>query len=172
MFFSGWENPIRVLIVGALTYVGLVAFLRISGKRTLSSMNAFDFIVTVAFGSTLASTILPSKPTLVDGLTALALLIALQFVVAWAEIRSTLFHRIVTSHPAIVFYRGAFVEDKMKRERVERGEIMAVIRRNGILDIEAVEAVVLETDGSFSVISRPDKPAERSSIGNLEIPER
>lgn len=171
MFFSGWENPARIFIVGALTYIGLVVFLRISGKRTLSSMNAFDFIVTVAFGSTLATTVLPSKPTLADGLTALALLIVLQFIVAWIEIRSPGFHRIVTSHPTIVFYRGAFIEEKMRRERVEHGEILAMIRRSGILDLESVEAVILETDGSFSVLSRPGRPVGNSSISNIALPE-
>ncbi len=171
MFFAGWENLLRVLTVGVLTYVGLVVFLRISGKRTLSSMNAFDFIVTVAFGSTLATTILPSKPTLVDGLAALALLIVLQFAVAWLEIRSSWFHGLVTSHPTIVFYRGSFVEKNMRKERVEHGEIMAVIRRDGIIDLEKVEAVVLETDGSFSVLPRPDKAVISSSIGDIETPE-
>lgn len=171
MWFSSWDSLIRVVAVGSLAYIGLVLFLRLSGKRTLSSMNAFDFIVTVAFGSTLASTILPSNATLADGLLGLALLIVLQLIVAWIEIRSPRFHRIVTSHPTILFFRGAFLEDAMRRERLEQGEIMAIIRRRGIIDLEAVEAVVLETDGSFSVLSRPDKPVARSSIHNISIPE-
>lgn len=171
MFFKNWDNLMQVAVVSTVVYIGLVTFLRISGKRTLSSMNAFDFVVTVAFGSTLASTILPSTVTLADGLLALGMLIILQLIVAWIEIRSPLFHKIVTSHPAIIFYRGRFVEDIMRRERVEHGEILAVIRRNGILDLDAVEAVVLETDGSFSVLAQSDKPISRSSLRNLEQPD-
>jgi len=171
MFFKSWDNLIQVAVVSALVYIGLVTFLRFSGKRTLSSMNAFDFIVTVAFGSTLASTILPSTVTLADGLLALGMLIILQLIVAWIEIRSSLFHNIVTSHPAIIFFRGEFVEDVMRRERVEHGEILAIIRRNGILDLDAVEAVVLETDGSFSVLAQSEKPISRSSLRNLKQPD-
>ncbi len=171
MFFSSWNNLIHVLVVGALVYAGLVTFLRLSGKRTLASMNAFDFIVTVAFGSTLASTILPSNTSLLDGLLALGLLIVLQLIVAWVEIRYPMFHKVVTSKPTILFYRGEFIEDKMQRERVEHGDILAVIRRKGILDLNAVEAVVLETDGSFSVLSRPEKQIERSSIKDISRPE-
>ncbi|RMD68975.1 MAG: DUF421 domain-containing protein, partial [Cyanobacteria bacterium J149] len=48
MFFETWSGLGRVLIVGVLAYAGLIVLLRFSGKRTLSKMNAFDLIVTVA----------------------------------------------------------------------------------------------------------------------------
>ena len=47
MLFAGWESLLRTLVVGTLAYVALIAFLRVSGKRTLSKMNTFDFVVTV-----------------------------------------------------------------------------------------------------------------------------
>lgn len=167
MIFSGWENLFHVLVVGTLAYTGLVFFLRLSGKRTLASMNAFDFIVSVAFGSTLASTMLPSKPALTDGLLALGLLVLLQYIVAWFEIRFPSFHRVVTSRPAMVFFRGEFLKKQMKRERIEEGDVLAIIRNKGITDLERVEAVVLETDGSFSVLTRPEGPVARSSLGHM-----
>ena len=57
MFFNSWHALVRILIVGPLVYAALVIMLWLSGKRTLAQINAFDFVVTVAFGSTLASTI-------------------------------------------------------------------------------------------------------------------
>ena len=53
VFFQGWGGIARTLVVGVIAYAGLVLILRLSGKRTLSKLNAFDFVVTVAFGSTL-----------------------------------------------------------------------------------------------------------------------
>ncbi|MCA9113241.1 MAG: hypothetical protein KDA52_25030, partial [Planctomycetaceae bacterium] len=58
MLFSGWDSLVRTLVVGVLAYVALVILLRISGKRTLSKLNAFDLVVTVALGSTLATVLL------------------------------------------------------------------------------------------------------------------
>ena len=55
MFFDSWAGLGRVLVVGVLAYSALVLLLRISGKRTLTKMNAFDLVVTVALGSTLAT---------------------------------------------------------------------------------------------------------------------
>jgi len=60
MLFNGWESWGRMLVVGALAYAGLIVLLRLSGKRTLAKMNAFDLVVTVALGSTLA-TVMTSK---------------------------------------------------------------------------------------------------------------
>jgi len=55
MFFNNLAGLGRVLIVGTLAYIALLAMLRVSGNRTLSKMNAFDLVVTVAPGWTLAS---------------------------------------------------------------------------------------------------------------------
>lgn len=55
MLFQGWPGLARTAVVGSMAYAGLVLFLRISGKRTLSKLNAFDLVVTVALGSTLAA---------------------------------------------------------------------------------------------------------------------
>ena len=55
MLFDSWAGLGRTLLVGPLAYVALVLLLRISGKRTLTKLNAFDLVVTVALGSTLAT---------------------------------------------------------------------------------------------------------------------
>ena len=88
MLFDSWYDLLRVLIVGVCAYVGLVALLRLTGKRTLSKMNAFDLIVTVALGSTLATVLLSGDVSLAEGMLALALLCALQYAVAFASVRS------------------------------------------------------------------------------------
>jgi len=99
MFFNSWYNLSRVFVVGILVYLGLVIFLRISGKRTLSTMNIFDMVVTIAFGSTVTSTILPKNTSLLDGMLALAVLIGLQFVTPKFVVNSTMFSRWVKSNP-------------------------------------------------------------------------
>ncbi len=54
MFFSGFDGIWRTVIVGLCAYACLIIVLRVTGKRALSKMNAFDLVVTVALGSTLA----------------------------------------------------------------------------------------------------------------------
>ncbi len=168
MLFSNWGNLARVLITGVLAYAGLIVFLRISGKRTLSKMNAFDLVVTVALGSTLATVLLPSDAALSDGLLALALLIGLQFAIASLQVRSAGFRRLVKSEPTLLFHRGEFLVDVLRQQRVAPDEVLAAIRSSGAVSIEDIHAVVLETDGSFSVLSPPHGQPGRSSLSNVE----
>lgn len=132
----------------------LVAFLRISGKRTLSKMNAFDFLVTVALGSTLASILLTRDVTLVQGGVAFVVLIGLQYVVTWSSVRIGWIRKAVTGEPSVLLLRGELLADAMRRTRVTEGEVRAAVRAAGLESFEDAGAVVLETDASFSVIPR------------------
>ncbi len=87
IFFDNWETLFRTLIIGVLAYVSLVMLLRISGRRTLSKMNAFDMVVTVALGSTLATILLNRDVALAEGVLVFALLIGMQYLVTWSSVR-------------------------------------------------------------------------------------
>ncbi len=152
MLFDGWTPLARTLVIGLLAYLALVLLLRISGKRTLSKWNAFDLVVTVAFGSSLATMLLSKDVALAQGIVGFALLIALQFVVTWLDVRSRAFGRLVKSQPTLLVRRGRFLSDAMRQARVPESEIRSAVRGHGIGAIEEVAAVVLESDGSFSVI--------------------
>ncbi len=166
MFFDGWQGIWRTALVGVLAYLILILLLRISGKRTLAKMNAFDLIVTVALGSTLATILLSSEVALAEGVTALAMLILLQYVIAWLSVRSERVSRLVKSEPALLAYQGRVLPDALRRERVVEGEVLAAVRSQGLADFAEVEAVVLETDGSFTVIPTIAGP-EHSTLKNV-----
>lgn len=163
MFFHSWADIGRTALVGALAYVALVLMLRVSGKRTLSKMNAFDFVVTVALGSTLTTILLSKDVALLEGLVAFALLIALQFVVAAFSFRSQGFQKLVKAQPALLYYDGHFLDEPMRRERVTREELVAAVRSQGLLSMADVAAVVLETDGSFTTLKQ-ERSAHESAL--------
>ena len=128
--------------------------LRVSGKRTLSKFNAFDLIVTIALGSTLATVLLTKDVALVEGLLAFTLLISLQWGVAWLSIRSQRWCDLVKSEPRLLVYRGQFLDAAMRAERITANEVRSAIRSAGTASLADVEAVVLETDGSVSVVTK------------------
>jgi uncharacterized membrane protein YcaP (DUF421 family) len=166
MFFNGWFPILRVLIVGVCGYAALVLFLRISGKRTLSKLNAFDLVVTVSLGSTLATLLLSKDVVLAEGAAAFALLIALQYIVAWLSVRSSMVSRLVKSEPRLLFYDGGFLRDAMRRERVTEGEVLAAIREAGLAGTDEVQAVVLETASTVSVVKKSE--ARPEALVNLK----
>jgi uncharacterized membrane protein YcaP (DUF421 family) len=153
MLFDTWAGLGRVLLVGTLAYVALVLVLRVSGKRTLTKLNAFDLVVTVALGSTLATVLLSKSVALAEGVVALGLLVLLQYAIAWLSVRSPRFQALIKAEPTLLLHNGRLLEGAMQAERITREEVLAALRASGAADPGKVAAVVLETDGTLSVIS-------------------
>ena len=166
MLFDDWAGVGRVLAVGPLAYAALIAVLRVSGKRSLTKLNAFDLVVTVALGSTLATILLSKDVALAEGVMALVLLVGMQFAITWLSVRSERFQRLVKAQPTLLVHRGRFLDDALRAERVTREEVLYALRSNGATDPADIASVVLETDGSFSVLeSDPGAPTLRTVAG-------
>ncbi len=154
VFYGDWTNLVRTTVAALLGYPAVVFLLRVSGKRTLSKMNAFDLVVTVALGSILAATLLSPSTSLAQGILAFALLVSLQYGVNRLSVHSGWFQRVVKGDPSLLVYEGRFLVGQLKQARVPEAEVLDSVRQAGMESIEQVRAVVLETDGSLSVIQR------------------
>lgn len=161
LLFDGWDPVLRVLAFGPLAFVSLVLLLRISGKRTLSKMNAFDFVVTIAIGSLFATVVINENVSLITGVTAFAVLIAAQYVVTWISVRSDSFERFIKSEATLLYRNGQMMSKALRRVRVTEREVEAMTRRIGLPNLDEAAAVILEADGSVSVVR---------SNENLELP--
>jgi len=106
IFFDSWESIFRTVIITIFAYILLILLLRGFGKRTLSKMNAFDFIVTIALGSTLATVMLSKDVSLIDGVLAFFLLIFLQYIITFFSVRYKTISNLVKSTPALLVYKG------------------------------------------------------------------
>lgn len=152
-------------VVGTLAYAALIVLLRISGKRTLSKLNAFDLVVTVALGSTLATILLSKDTPLVDGIVAFAVLVGLQFVITWISVRSSAVSDLVKSEPSLLLYDGRMLPEALRRERVTEDEVRSAVRTVGHAVMDELAAVVLETDGSLTVV--PKAKGQATALAGL-----
>jgi uncharacterized membrane protein YcaP (DUF421 family) len=170
MWFAGWHGLTRVLLIGVPAYVALLMLMRIGGKRTLSKFNAFDLVVTVAFGSTLSAGLLNKDIALAEIVLAFALLVGLQYTITRAVLWWPALEAVVKSEPRMVLRNGKFLHDAIRDERLTVREVEAAIRAHGMGSIQDTKAVILETDGSFSVIGAgaPSTTALHSVRGATE----
>jgi uncharacterized membrane protein YcaP (DUF421 family) len=166
MFFQGWPEIIRTILIGGLAYIALILFLRFSGKRTLAKLNAFDLVVTVALGSTLSSILLDQSIALAEGATAIAVLIFLQFVVSFLSVRWKSFADFVRSNPSTLVEEGKYREKTMRNERITKEEVLSAIRASGGLQVSDARSVVLESDGTVSVSLYTKQPLLRQMDGS------
>jgi len=167
MFFDNWYGLIRVFVVAILAYAALIFWLRVSGKRTLSKWNAFDFVVTVAVGSMFASVIISKDIAFLEGVSGFALIILLQFVVTWVAVRSRAFEKLIKARPTLLLDRGRFLHEALRSQRTTESEVRTAVRAAGIASLDDVEAVVLETDGNLSVVKKSND-GSRSALEDVE----
>lgn len=167
MWFDSWTDLWRIVVVGAAAYATLVVLLRFSGKRTLAKLNAFDLVVTVALGSTLATILLSSRVSWAEGAVALALLAAMQVSAALVSVRVPGGRNVLTAEPKLVLREGRLLTKVMRQERLSESDVRQAVRRTGSGDLGDVAAVVLETDGSMSVI-RSAELGDGSALHGVE----
>lgn len=167
MWFDTWAQVLRVLIAGAVAYIAVLLVLRVAGKRTLAKLNAFDLVVTVAVGSTLATIILNAAVSIAEGVAALVLLAALQTIAALVSSRVRKGHAVLTSPPTVLLTHGRFHDEALRRQRISAVEVRQAIRSSGQGDVNAIATVVLESDGSLSVIAE-DNLGDGSALREVE----
>ncbi|SOD13978.1 DUF421 domain-containing protein [Pedobacter xixiisoli] len=167
LLFKDWESSLNVLICASISFLTAFLFIRISGKRTLAKLTAFDFVVTVTLGSTLSSMIL-GKTVLIDGAIALIIIISLQYALAFFAQRSKTMEQVINTKPTLMFYDGQFLEKNMEKEFVTKEEVYAAIREFRLYRMEDVLAVVMELNGQLSVVKRSLLPTEQHSLSDID----
>jgi uncharacterized membrane protein YcaP (DUF421 family) len=169
-FYGGIEPLVRIVVVGTLAYFSLIILLRISGQRTLAQLNSFDFVITIAIGSTLGRLITAKGVSLAESVTAFFTLIFLQHLVSWLTIQSSLINNLVTATPSLLYFRGQFLRKAMQEKRVTHAQLLAAVRDNRIGSLDHVEAIVMETAGTISVIKKAstDSPDAVSALSNIQ----
>jgi len=154
--FDNQDNLIRIAFTAPLIYAIVILGIRLVGKRSTSQMNSFDWIVTVAVGSLVSSTIILKSISILEGAFSIFLLLIMQLILTKILSYNTVLQKLVRATPQLLVYEGKYLEDNLITERVVKGEILSAIRHRGIQNISDVHAVVLETDSTFSVINNTD----------------
>ena len=156
LFFDSWGEFFRTGITAILFYLFIIAAIKVTGKRSTSKMNNFDWIVTVALGAITASSILLKDVTLFEGIFAATMLLGLQFAFTSVSSRFERIGSMLRAKPTLLVYQGTYLEKQMRQERVSRGEVEGAVRRSGFSDLGQVWAVVLESNSELSVIGKKE----------------
>ena len=171
LFFDDFNSLVRIFIAAPLLYGIIIFYIRIFGKRTTSQMNSFDWIVTVALGSIVATTVIQKTVPLLSGALAILILMLLQYVLTKSMLYSKRLRKIIRSDPRLLVFKGEILNENMRKERIVEAEVYAAIREKGLANIKDAYAVILETDAQFSVI-KDTKYNDPFSLRNVEgLPE-
>ncbi|GGD83369.1 DUF421 domain-containing protein [Planktosalinus lacus] len=168
IWFENWDSILRILIITPLAYFTLIFMLRVSGKRTLAKMNAFDQVVTISLGTILASVALNHDIPLADGITAFIVFIGFQFLFTWLSVRVKAVKTLITSKPSLIFYKGEFNYTAMKKVRITVEEVNSAARIKGFSSLNGIDIIVLETTGDIAIIEKITEHTE-TTFDDVEL---
>ena len=153
---SWWlSEPYAVLAAAmstALIYGAVILFCRIQGVRSFAKMSSFDFAMTIAVGSIIASTALSGSTSLLLGVVVLATLFGCQALVAIARTKSPKAEAVIDNEPILVFRHGHILPEGMNKARLTEDDLYAKLREANALQPTEVQAVVVESTGDVSVM--------------------
>lgn len=144
-------QQVGVVVVSSIAiFAAVIIVVRVNGLRSFSKMSSFDFAVTVAIGSLIASVAIGAS-SLLNGLIALVVIIGSQRLIARAR-RKTEIEAILDNTPTLLMVGDRMIDEHLARTRVTQADVRAKLRAANVLDLSQVKAVVLETTGDLSVL--------------------
>lgn len=140
-------------------YLFLLILFRLAGRRSLSSMTAFDFVLLLIIGESTQQALLGNDFSITDALIVISTLIVLDIALGMSKRSFPLLGRIVDGVPMILVEHGRPLEERMRHARVSVDEVMHAARESqGLERIDQVRFAVLEISGGISII--PEKSVE------------
>src|SRR3977135_3039228 len=145
-----WELVLR----SAVVYGFLLVLLRLTGKRQIGQLAPFDLVLLLVLSNAVQNSMNGGDNSLVGGLVSAATLAALNFGIGYATFRSKRLEGLIEGRPQVIIHNGRVFEDVMRRAKLTHHELAAALRQSGCTCVEAVQAAVLENNGSLSVVMR------------------
>ena len=150
--FTSFDIVLPTIVSACLIYTLIILYTRIFGLRSFSKMSSFDFAMTIAVGSLLASTIVTKSTTVLQGGVALFCLYFLQTAIAFLRRKVSWFSTAVDNQPILLMHGEHILHDNLRRAHLSQSDLHAKLREANVLNYSQVKAVVFETTGDVSVL--------------------
>jgi uncharacterized membrane protein YcaP (DUF421 family) len=147
-----------IVIRTVVVYLALAVGLRVAGKRELGQMTSFDLVLVLVISNAVQNAMVGPDTSLIGGLAAAGVLLGLNAAVDRVRLRWPQLNRQLVGQPTLLVVRGEFLDANLRREGLERDEVVMAMREHGFSDLANVEMAMLEVDGTISIV-----PAESGS---------
>ncbi len=159
-WFQFKEVDLLAIILTAIgIYLATIIFTRLAGKRSFSKMSSFDFAMTVALGSMIATTVLSKSVSLWDGVVGLGIIYVLQLSVAILR-RFNVIKIVVDNEPLLLMDGKKILHENLNKSRVTEEDLRSKLREANVIRLSEVRAVIIEATGDISVLHTGDENEE------------
>ncbi|MFB0920409.1 MAG: DUF421 domain-containing protein [Oscillospiraceae bacterium] len=146
---------IETVLRSAGTFVVLLCLALLMGRKQLSQMTFFDYIVGITIGSIAAVLTVDRTINIFDGAIAIVTWSVLPIIVGYIAMKSIRFRLLVDREPKVIIQKGVIINKNMLKEKYNVGDLLMQLRDKGVFDISEVDYAILEPNGKLSVLKKP-----------------
>ena len=157
---------ITLLIRTLILYLFAIVSVRLMGKRQIGEMQPAELVVTILLSEVAATPMQDTDLPLINSVLAVLLLAGLSILTSVLSMRFGRFREAFDGHPAVVINNGVLDQEKMRSLRLTVQDLLSSLRQKGVFEIEQVEYAIVETNGTVSVMLKPEySPLTNSTAG-------
>ena len=137
----------------AFIYFFLLIVFRIAGRRTLSEMTTFDFVLLLIIGEATEPVLLGDDPSVVHAALVIITLLFLNIVMSLIKERFKFMEKLMDGVPTIIVEHGRLMQERMNTARVSRDDVMEAARRmHGLERLEQIKYAIVEVSGGITIV--------------------
>ena len=140
-----------------ILYSVLIAVVRLMGKRQIGQLEPSEFVVAMLVADLAAIPMQDGAISLLNGLVPILTVLAMELILSGLSMRSIRLRKLLCGKPVILIENGKINQRNLKRTQVTLDELSGHLRQKDVLDIQAVQYAILETDGNLSVFPYPSE---------------
>lgn len=141
-----------ILIRTLILFFGIIAIMRILGKRQLGELEASEFVITLLISELAAVPMQDIGTPLLHGVIPILTMVSLELLFTYGIIKSLRFRVLLCGKPCIVIQNGRIIQKELIKSRISVDELLEELRAKSVTDISQVKYGILETSGDLSVI--------------------
>lgn len=163
--FVPTESIVEIIIRGTIMYLGMYAILRIF-RRQSGSIGVADLLVIVVIADAAQNGMAGKSESITEALLLIAVIVLWDFFLDWLGFRSTFVGRLLEPKPLLLIENGKVLKKNLEKEFITEDELMSQLRQQGIADLSKISECYLESNGRFSVLTKP-----KAKKGNNKQPQ-
>ncbi len=154
-----------------LLYCFIIFAIRLMGKRQISDMQPSELVVTLVISDIASLPMQNTSQPLLSGIIPVIVLVALEIVTSVFMMKSKRFRRMICGSPVVVISDGKLLQKEMRRLRLTTDDLFALLRQQNIFSPEDVQYCIVETNGTVSVLEKPEKRKPTAEDFKISIPD-
>lgn len=159
--FSIWIPEISIaekIVRSVVIYLFLLLAFRFSGKRQVGQLTPFDLVVLLIISNVVQNAVIGNDNSLGGGIIGAATILVLNYVIVEIVYRFKRARRLLELSPTLLIHNGRVLDEHLRRERITLEDLLAALRRAGLVEPRQARYAVLEENGAITVIPRSARP--------------